>query len=150
MINIKRKECMIISFNKLYDEQMNSTFEKDLYRYYGNCKSKVYSLKWPLEVKYLFYLRILQANPCFILRLYCKYRLKTLSVQTQIQISPTTEIGEGFYIGHTGRVIINPNAKLGKNINIATGVTIGQENRGNRLGCPTIVSGKLIPADLGK
>ena len=27
---------------------------------------------------------------------------------------------------------------MGKNINIATGVTIGQENRGKRKGCPTI------------
>lgn len=29
-------------------------------------------------------------------------------------------------------------AVLGKNINIATGVTIGQESRGKRKGCPTI------------
>lgn len=49
-----------------------------------------------------------------------------------------TDIGEGFYIGHCGRIIINPSAKLGKNINIATGVTIGQENRGTRMGSPTI------------
>lgn len=44
----------------------------------------------------------------------------------------------GFYIGHCGRIIINPRTVLGKNINIATGVTIGQENRGKRKGCPII------------
>ena len=35
-------------------------------------------------------------------------------------------------------IAINPKAKLGKNINIAQGVTIGQENRGKREGVPTI------------
>ena len=34
--------------------------------------------------------------------------------------------------------MINPKAVLGKNINIATGVTIGQENRGKRAVAPTI------------
>ena len=35
-------------------------------------------------------------------------------------------------------MIIHPDAKLGKNINIGTGVTIGMENRGKRKGAPTI------------
>ena len=61
-----------------------------------------------------------------------------ISRRTNIQISYQATIGEGFYIGHCGRIIINPNAVLGKNINIATGVTIGQENRGKRKGSPTI------------
>ena len=55
-----------------------------------------------------------------------------------LQIPPSTQIGPGFYIGHCGRIIINPDASLGKNINIATGVTIGQENRGARKGTPII------------
>ena len=65
-------------------------------------------------------------------------RLMRLSHKTQIQIPARTSIGEGFYIGHLGRVIINPEAKLGKNINISTGVTIGVENRGKRKGAPII------------
>jgi serine O-acetyltransferase len=44
------------------------------------------------------------------------------------------------YIGHAGRVIIHPEAILGDNINIATGVTIGQTNRGKRKGVPVIGS----------
>ena len=35
-------------------------------------------------------------------------------------------------------VIIHPDATLGKNINIGTGVTIGIENRGKRKGVPEI------------
>ena len=58
--------------------------------------------------------------------------------RTLIQIPYTAKIGEGFYIGHFGRIIVNPNVVIGKNVNIATGVTIGQENRGKRQGVPTI------------
>ena len=61
-----------------------------------------------------------------------------LSNKTQIQIPARTSIGEGFYIGHLGRIIIHPDAKLGKNINVGTGVTIGAENRGTRKGAPII------------
>ena len=61
-----------------------------------------------------------------------------MSYKTHIQIPARTEIGEGFYIGHSGRVIIHPDAKLGKNVNVGTGVTIGQENRGERRGAPQI------------
>ena len=56
------------------------------------------------------------------------------------------KIGEGFYIGHSGSLVINPQAKLGKNINIAAGVTIGQENRGKRKGAPTLLGDCWIGA----
>lgn len=69
---------------------------------------------------------------------YHRYRLLKLSIKYGYQVNAATEIGPGFYIGHRGTVIINGNAKLGANVNIATGVTIGQENRGKRQGCPTI------------
>ena len=73
-----------------------------------------------------------------LLRIYYKLKLRRLSLKSQIQIPAATKIGEGFYIGHFGRIIINAKAVLGKNNNIATGVTIGQENRGKRAGAPTI------------
>lgn len=57
---------------------------------------------------------------------------------TQIQVPLFTNIGEEFYIGHCGRIIINPKAVIGKNVNISTGCTIGQENRGKRMGAPVI------------
>ncbi len=42
------------------------------------------------------------------------------------------------YIGHPFCITINPKTKIGKNCNIHKGVTIGQENRGERKGAPTI------------
>jgi len=70
--------------------------------------------------------------------MYYRIKLQLLSQRTGIQIPINTSIGEGFYIGHFGTIIINPKSILGKNINIAPGVTIGQENRGERKGTPVI------------
>lgn len=118
---------------------MNKVFEKDLYRYYGEdgepFLKKVFR---PLEIKYISVFR--KANMCNFLPLKIFYMLKLMhmSHKTQIQIPARTSIGEGLYIGHLGRVVIHPDAKLGKNINIGTGVTIGMENRGERKGAPEI------------
>ena len=118
---------------------MNNVFKKDLYRYYGeNGQPLLKRIFRPLEIKYISVFR--KANMCKFLPLRIFYMLKLmrLSKKTQIQIPARTSIGEGLYIGHLGRVIIHPDAKLGKNINIATGVTIGMENRGKRKGVPHI------------
>ena len=55
-----------------------------------------------------------------------------------IEISRNVIFGGGAYFGHAYVITINAGAKLGNNINIHKGVTIGQENRGPRKGVPTI------------
>lgn len=117
---------------------MNIKFKKDLYRYYGKKEEIKKRIRRPLELKYIYNMRCINSTKNKLIKLYYKIKLKRISRKTMIQIPAKTQIGEGFYIGHTGRIIINENAILGKNINIATGVTIGQENRGKRKGCPTI------------
>lgn len=117
---------------------MKSVFSKDLYRYYGDNKETFRQrLSRGLEIKYLYYFRKTQESKG-LMYVYYKLRLRFLSNKTQIQIPSKCKIGEGFYIGHCGRIIINGKAELGKNINIATGVTIGQESRGKRKGVPII------------
>jgi len=118
---------------------MKNVFKKDLYRYYGpNGEPFIKRILRPLEIKYISVFR--KANKCTFLplRLFYMLRLFHLSKKTQIQIPARTSIGEGFYIGHLGKVIIHPDSVLGKNINIATGVTIGMETRGKRKGAPQI------------
>ena len=111
---------------------MKSVFEKDIYRYYGEKgETKKEKRNRGNEIKYIYCFRKCQESKG-IMKWWYEKRLDKLSKITHIRISPKTKIGEGFYIGHCGRVIINHNAVLGKNINIATGVTIGQENRGKR------------------
>ncbi len=56
----------------------------------------------------------------------------------KFQIYPETQIGEGFYLGHWGSLVINPDTIIGKNCNIAQGVTIGRQNRGKNEGSPVI------------
>jgi serine O-acetyltransferase len=65
--------------------------------------------------------------------LYHHYRFKY-----GFDISPTTSIGPGLYIGHFGGVVISPYAVLGENVNIAQGVTIGAASRGARKGAPIL------------
>ena len=66
-------------------------------------------------------------------KLFAYYRNKN-----HIEMSADLDIGEGFYIGHPYCITINPGTIIGKNVNIHKGVTIGQENRGERKGTPVI------------
>jgi hexapeptide transferase family protein len=65
--------------------------------------------------------------------LFVYYRRKNL-----IDISGDINIGGGLYVGHPYCIVINPKVIIGKNCNIHKNVTIGQENRGKRKGCPVI------------
>ncbi len=117
----------------------NSVFKKDLYRWYGEKgEDLAHRIFRPSEIKYMYWFRKTQSAKNPISKLFFRVILLKLSRKTNIQIPYYTQIGEGFYIGHSGRVIINPEAVIGKNVNIATGVTIGQERRGKRMGSPTI------------
>lgn len=55
-----------------------------------------------------------------------------------ISIDFTTDIGEGFFIGHFGGIVVSRRCRIGRNCNISHGVTIGRINRGDRSGFPTI------------
>lgn len=55
-----------------------------------------------------------------------------------LEISYSTQIGKGLYLGHAYNITINPKSVIGENCNIHKGVTIGRENRGSRMGAPTI------------
>ena len=71
---------------------------------------------------------------------YYYHRIKFLrySKKTGFQIGAGAEIGPGLFMNHRGTVIVNGKVKMGRNINLSVGVTIGQENRGKRKGVPTI------------
>lgn len=55
-----------------------------------------------------------------------------------IEISHKTSIGRGLYVGNPYGITKNANAIIVENCNIHKGVTIGQENRGKRVGTPII------------
>lgn len=121
---------------------LKEKIKKDIFRFYGEDKIPIKKRMFEdKELKYIITLRKTQfykLNKRRILYIVNSIILKKMQRKYFIQIPANVEIGEGFYIGHLGRIIINPTAKIGKNVNIATGVTIGQENRGKRKGTPII------------
>jgi len=72
------------------------------------------------------------------LGIFYRLLLRRYSIKFGYQISAKTKIGEGLNLGHWGTIVVNPNAVIGKNCNIAHGVTIGQTNRGKLKGYPII------------
>ncbi len=71
-------------------------------------------------------------EPVYIL-LYHRIRSKW-----GIEIPRTAEIGEGFYIGHSGGITISGSAKFGNNVNISQQVTVGVSGKGEKRGVPII------------
>lgn len=91
--------------------------------------------------KILHFLRFLRRCQTCNNRVLFKFyhlRLYHLAKKWHIELSGRVDIGPGLYIGHPFCITINPNAKIGRNCNIHKGVTIGQENRGDRKGVPII------------
>jgi serine O-acetyltransferase len=72
---------------------------------------------------------------------------KWIEVITGISIPYTVNIGEQFYIGHFGGIIINAKVTIGYNCNISQGVTIGVSGRRDKRGVPTIGNNVYIGAN---
>jgi len=90
---------------------------------------------------YQYFYRKAQAAPprkFSLLRLIYRILLKISRRTYHVELSAATRIGAGLYIGHPYGITINPSSVIGSNCNIHKGVTIGQENRGQRKGTPTI------------
>ena len=86
---------------------------------------------------YQYFFRKASSAP-HLVKWFYRILLKVTSFFYHVEIYPDTQIGPGLYIGHPYGITLNPQAVLGKNVNIHKGVTIGQENRGSRKGAPTI------------
>ncbi len=114
-----------------------STVQKDLFRHTGKYQSfPLWKGFFKPGFKYVYCMRK-AANGGFFSIIY-KLLLRHYSLKYGYQISYRTKIGEGFYLGHWGAIVVNPDTQIGKNCNIAQGVTIGQTNRGEKQGVPTI------------
>ncbi|MFB6456805.1 serine O-acetyltransferase [Chitinophaga sp. Hz27] len=119
---------------------MNRKIKADLFRYGGlsGTKGFIKGLRIP-GFRYMYVMRkAAEGNKFSPKRLFFSMLRKKYSYKFGIQIPAATQIGEGFYIGHFGTIVINEKATIGKNCNIAHNVTIGQANRGKLKGFPTI------------
>ena len=117
---------------------MAKLYKLDLYRNYGRTKLTLREkLFMPPQLKYLKFFRCCQETKG-VLKLFNRWRLKRMERITHIQIPYQAQVGGGLHISHFGRIIVNREVVIGKNVTLSTGVVIGQENRGVRKGCPTI------------
>lgn len=116
----------------------------DLYRLRGQADVKFFLRCLLLgggygAFQYIFWMRTcryLSTQPMARLLLpFGRLILRRYGLKYGIDIPYTTEIGCGFYIGHSGNIVINAQAVIGRDCNVSHGVTIGQANRGSRKGC---------------
>lgn len=120
---------------------MKTIIQKDFYRESGKWLSTIEIWKkcFSPNLHFVFLFRKAQKHlNTPVLGIFWKIILRRYQIKYGFQIYPETEIGEGLYLGHWGALVINPKAKIGKNCNIAQGVTIGQQNRGKNKGFPII------------
>ncbi len=115
--------------------------QKDFYRESGKwlSTSEIWAKCINPNLHFVYILRKCQKFPKTSLKgMFWRLILRHHQIKYGFQIYPETEIGEGFYLGHWGMVVINPKVKIGKNCNIAQGVSIAQSNRGKFKGSPII------------
>lgn len=118
-----------------------TTIQKDFYRESGKYLSHLQIIKkcFNPNLHYIYWLRNAQkhSKSSFIGKAY-RLILRRYQIKYGFQIYPETIIGDGLYLGHWGHLVINPKTIIGKNCNIAQGVTIAQSNRGRYQGIPKI------------
>jgi serine O-acetyltransferase len=73
-----------------------------------------------------------------IVKPLCLMCQKFVEIFTGISIPATCTIGSGLYIGHFGGIFVDSDCRLGKNCNLAQGVTIGKGGRGDLRGVPVL------------
>ena len=105
--------------------------------YYKADKTRYSKLKFSVR-KVLYFYRKAHFTKNKLLRNFYRAIFRMVSSRYLLEISSNCKIGKGLYLGHMSSITINGNAIIGENCNIHKGVTIGQENRGPRKGCPTI------------
>lgn len=73
-----------------------------------------------------------------VCRAVAKLAARILRLFLGISIAPECEAGPGLYFGHFGGVWINPLVRLGRQVSIMNGVTLGEGGQGAMAGVPVI------------
>ncbi len=122
------------------------TLRHDVYRYRGRSDASAFLSAWLREpgFRFTWYLRKVafyaprKRGFGILPYLYHRVLLNHYRFRYGLDISPATRLAPGFFIGHFGGIVISPFAVLGRNVNVAQGVTIGATNRGARQGAPIL------------
>lgn len=117
---------------------MNEKFIIDYYRMTGtefkySIKS-IITILYSHQIRYMKWWRKYENKSSFIARLV----LYKYSRKYGLEISTKAVIGKGLYLGHPYNITVADDVNIGENVNLHKGCTICRENRGSRMGCPTI------------
>lgn len=133
--------------------ELKKRIESDIYRIAKGEKRLILQAKLHFTHPALKYLRVYRKAKYYsdagnkLLAGWFSWRLYKLSLRYGYQINRHCNIGYGVYLGHRGSVVVNGEAVLGNNVNLANGVVIGAEVRGARKGCPRIGDSVWIGAN---
>lgn len=123
----------------------------DFYRWHGEKFSKKQHRKYKKipQYKFTYVMRKCQynRNRSKLKYYFYGYIFRKLKAKYTCDIPQQTEIGYGFKIEHIGAIAINPNVKIGNNVNIYSGVVMGIEKRGPRKGNPVIGNNVWVGAN---
>jgi len=126
----------------------------DLYRYAGRRGPGAFwrhflftpGFKYTVWMRTCGYLKLKWWAKLTLLYPFFKFMLLRVRYKYGIAIPEYTKIGPGFFINRFGGVMINGDAVIGANVNITHGAMIGQSNRGDRAGSPTIGDRVMLAA----
>ena len=125
---------------------LKSTVAADLFRYRGQLGRRALvsaylddpGFRFTYHLRHVAHFAAKRRSLGMVPYLWHRLQLHHCRFRFGYDISPTTAIGAGLYIGHFGMLVISPLAVIGRNCNINQGVTIGATSRGSRLGAPTL------------
>lgn len=122
-------KTLVIPIPESYRDCM-TLIKSDRFRLTGKMESTcsiLLQIFKPFSQTFLFWLRLSQYKG--ILYLPCLYMYKRASRRAQVQISPLTKIGYGFYIGHGICMVVNPGTIIGNNVNLSQFLNIGTNRK---------------------
>ena len=121
-----------------FEERNDAKWKNDYYRMTG----KEYRLDMRSQIQMLFSHQIryvkLWRKASRNMTLLRRFRLLHYARKYGLEISKDARIGEGLYLGHPYNITVNGGCRIGNNVNLHKGCTIGRENRGKREGAPII------------
>ena len=104
---------------------------KGKYSYYIFIKLYIYSRNF----RHLYHYRKLRNNRK---NLFHKIMLYITSKNSGLELAPSTELGDGALFLHSYGITFNGQAKVGKNLTMLKGSTIGNIRCGKRIGVPVV------------
>lgn len=127
---------------------MNKEFEKDyefkVGRKYKNILSFLSIFKYH-DLKYLYYFRKSKEEGLY--KKWYEYKMKKLGLKYGIEMYSDMKIGSKLKLAHAFNITVNNKARLGNNIVIFKGVTIGSIREGGNAGAPTIGDNVVLCAN---